>query len=48
MLQVLEETGIRAKFDAVLAVRQGHGFLHGKSDLFFVVALRYILDTLLS
>ena len=26
--------------EAILAVRQAHGFAFGKSDLFFVVALR--------
>ncbi|EFN58169.1 hypothetical protein CHLNCDRAFT_11561, partial [Chlorella variabilis] len=38
--EVLEETGIRARFDAVLAMRQAHGFAFGKSDMFFVVALK--------
>ena len=38
--EVLEETGVRASFDAVLAFRQAHGFAFGKSDFFFVVALR--------
>ena len=38
--EVLEETGIRAKFDALLAIRQSHGLFMGKSDLFFVCALR--------
>ena len=38
--EVLEETGVRAKFDAVLAFRQAHGFAFGKSDFFFVIALR--------
>ncbi len=38
--EVLEETGVRAKFEAVLAVRQAHGCAFGKSDFFFVVALR--------
>lgn len=38
--EVLEETGLRATPTAVLAVRQAHGFAFGRSDLFFVVALR--------
>ncbi|EIE25358.1 hypothetical protein COCSUDRAFT_6454, partial [Coccomyxa subellipsoidea C-169] len=38
--EVLEETGVRAKFSAVLALRQAHGFAFGKSDFFFVVALK--------
>lgn len=37
--EVLEETGVRAKFAAVLAMRQAHGFAFGKSDFFFVLAL---------
>ena len=32
-----------AEFRAVLAIRQSHGFLHGKSDLFFGVALQCAL-----
>ena len=38
--EVLEETGVRATFDGVLAMRQAHGFAFGKSDLFCVVALK--------
>ncbi|KAK9854812.1 hypothetical protein WJX84_004110 [Apatococcus fuscideae] len=38
--EVLEETGLRAKFESILAVRQAHNFAFGKSDMFFVVALR--------
>ena len=40
--EVLEETGVRASFEAMLACRQAHGFGAGgiKSDLFFVAALR--------
>lgn len=37
--EVLEETGARARFRAVLAMRQAHGFAFGKSDMFFVLAL---------
>jgi hypothetical protein len=37
---VLEETGVRARFHGVLAIRQGHNFAFGKSDLFFCCALR--------
>jgi ADP-ribose pyrophosphatase YjhB (NUDIX family) len=37
--EVAEETGVRARFGAVLAMRQAHGFAFGKSDFFFVVAL---------
>ncbi|KAK9786174.1 hypothetical protein WJX73_000075 [Symbiochloris irregularis] len=40
--EVLEETGVRSKFEAVLCARQSHGVGMGrdKSDLFFVCALR--------
>ena len=38
--EVLEETGLDARFDAILAVRQSHKAAFGKSDLFFVVALK--------
>lgn len=38
--EVLEETGVKATFAAVLALRQAHGFAFGKSDFFFVVALK--------
>ena len=40
--EVMEETGIRTIFSAVLACRQAHGFGMGrnKSDMFFVVALK--------
>jgi ADP-ribose pyrophosphatase YjhB (NUDIX family) len=38
--EVLEETGLRVVPTAVLAVRQAHGFAFGRSDLFFVVALK--------
>ena len=38
--EVLEETGLRVKFQSVLAIRQAHNFAFGKSDMFFVVALR--------
>ena len=40
--EVKEETGVDAEFRAVLAIRQSHGFLHGKSDLFFGVALQCV------
>ena len=38
--EVAEETGVTARFAAVLALRQAHGFAFGKSDLFFLTALR--------
>lgn len=38
-VQVLEETGVKAKFRSVLALRQAHTALFGKSDIFAVIAL---------
>jgi len=38
--EIMEETGIEADFEALLTVRQSHGVAFGKSDLFFVCALR--------
>jgi len=37
--EVMEETGIRAKFHSILGFRQTHGLAHGRSDLFFVCRL---------
>lgn len=34
--EVLEETGVRTKFNSVLAFRQTHNAMFGKSDLFFI------------
>jgi ADP-ribose pyrophosphatase YjhB (NUDIX family) len=38
--EVEEETGVKARFAAVLAMRQAHGVAFSKSDLFFLVALK--------
>lgn len=38
--EVLEETGLNVKFDRVLIVRQSHGLLFGRSDVFFVCACK--------
>ncbi len=38
--EVLEETGVRAKFEAVIAIRQAHSYAFRKSDLYFIVALK--------
>ncbi|GMH40259.1 hypothetical protein BSKO_08163 [Bryopsis sp. KO-2023] len=38
--EVFEETGIKAEFQAIIAVRQAHGYLFGKSDMFFLCALK--------
>jgi len=40
--EVLEETGITAKFTKLLCFRQAHNALFGKSDLFIVVVLKPI------
>lgn len=37
--EVLEETGIVAKFDSILSFRHTHGMAHGRSDIFFVCRL---------
>lgn len=46
--EVLEETGIRAVSECVLAVRQAHGVAFGKSDIFAAVAMRYPLPPTLA
>lgn len=38
--EVLEETGVQAEFESILAFRHSHSALFGKSDLFFVVRMR--------
>jgi len=38
--EVLEETGVRARFESFLLIRQAHGFAFGKSDMFVMCALR--------
>ncbi|KAI8477424.1 MAG: NUDIX hydrolase domain-like protein [Monoraphidium minutum] len=38
--EVLEEAGVRAAVEAVICIRQAHGFQFGKSDLFFCMAMR--------
>ncbi|KAL0034735.1 hypothetical protein WJX77_004757 [Trebouxia sp. C0004] len=43
--EVLEETGLEATFEAVLAIRQSHQAAFGKSDMFFAVALKPVDDT---
>ncbi len=37
--EVLEETGIRTRFDALVCLRNLHGYRHGKSDIYFVCRL---------
>ena len=37
--EVLEETGIRTRFDALVCLRNLHGYRYGKSDIYFVCRL---------
>ena len=37
--EVMEETGIKAKFDYVVCLRHWHGYRYGKSDIYFVCRL---------
>lgn len=43
--EVLEETGVEATFEAILAIRQSHKAAFGKSDMFFAVALKPVDDS---
>jgi hypothetical protein len=36
----MEETGVAVEFEAILGIRHGHDVAFGKSDLFFLVALK--------
>ena len=38
--EVLEETGVRTEFDALVCFRHWHGYRYGKSDIYFVCRLR--------
>jgi 8-oxo-dGTP diphosphatase len=37
--EVLEETGVQTRFDALACFRHWHGYRHGKSDIYFVCRL---------
>ena len=37
--EVLEETGVQAKFEALACFRHWHGYRYGKSDIYFVCRL---------
>jgi 8-oxo-dGTP diphosphatase len=39
MREVLEETGVQTRFDALACFRHWHGYRHGKSDIYFVCRL---------
>lgn len=38
--EVLEETGVQTRFDALVCFRHWHGYRYGKSDIYFVCRLR--------
>jgi 8-oxo-dGTP pyrophosphatase MutT (NUDIX family) len=38
--EVLEETGVETRFDALVCFRHWHGYRYGKSDIYFVCRLR--------
>jgi len=38
--EVLEETGVRARFEALACFRHWHGYRYGKSDIYFVCRLK--------
>jgi 8-oxo-dGTP pyrophosphatase MutT (NUDIX family) len=40
MREVLEETGIKTQFEALVCFRHWHGYRYGKSDIYFVCRLR--------
>jgi 8-oxo-dGTP pyrophosphatase MutT (NUDIX family) len=37
--EVYEETGVRAKFEALVCFRHWHGYRYGKSDIYFICRL---------
>ena len=45
--EVMEETGVKAEFVSILSARHSHGTHFGRSDMFFVVALRALSDELI-
>ena len=38
--EVLEETGVQTRFEALVCFRHWHGYRYGKSDIYFVCRLR--------
>lgn len=38
--EVLEETGVRARFESVVCFRNLHGYRYGRSDIYFVCKLK--------
>ena len=45
-LQIREETGIDTKFRSIVAFRHGHNFNFGCSDIYIVVALQPLSETI--
>jgi 8-oxo-dGTP pyrophosphatase MutT (NUDIX family) len=43
--EVLEETGVQAKFEALVCFRHWHGYRYGKSDIYFVCRLSPLSET---
>jgi 8-oxo-dGTP pyrophosphatase MutT (NUDIX family) len=44
--EVLEETGVQAKFEAVVCFRHWHGYRWGKSDIYFICRLSPVSETI--
>ncbi|CAF4427258.1 unnamed protein product [Rotaria sp. Silwood2] len=46
--EVLEETGIHAKFESIIGFRQAHRYPggHGRSDIYFICRLSAVTDTI--
>ncbi len=42
--EVLEETGVQAKFESLVCFRHWHGYRYGKSDIYFVCRLKALSD----
>ena len=45
--EVMEETGVKSEFVSILSARHSHGTHFGRSDMFFVVALKALSDELI-
>jgi hypothetical protein len=41
----LEETGVRTEFVSLLCLREKHGYLWGRTDLYFVLRMRPVAGT---
>jgi 8-oxo-dGTP diphosphatase len=44
--EVLEETGVQAKFESLVCFRHWHGYRYGKSDIYFVCRLSPLSEAL--